>query len=89
MNRIVLVLCVLLAFFGNARTYYVSKEGKNNNPGSKVAPFQTIQFEINKLNVVSKYLETTYVVSNVVSKFVRRLCLFIVFYIKKATLSPF
>ena len=49
MNRIVLVLCVLITFLGNARTYYVSKEGKNTNHGNKEAPFKTIQFALNKL----------------------------------------
>ena len=49
MNRIVFLFFLLLAFFGNTRTYYVSKEGKNTNPGNKAAPFQTIQFAINKL----------------------------------------
>ncbi len=49
MNRIVFLFFLLLAFLGNARTYYISKEGKNTNPGNKAAPFQTIQFAINKL----------------------------------------
>ena len=50
MNRIVLALCIFIAFIGNAHTYYVSKTGKNTNPGTKTAPFKTIQFAVNKLN---------------------------------------
>ena len=50
MNRIVLVLCIFIAFTGNAHTYYVSKTGKNTNPGTKQAPFKTVQFAVNKLN---------------------------------------
>ena len=50
MIRIVLVLCVFISFIGNAHTYYVSKTGKNTNPGTKIAPFETIQFAVNKLN---------------------------------------
>ena len=50
MIRIVLALCIFIAFIGNAHTYYVSKTGKNTNPGTKIAPFKTIQFAVNKLN---------------------------------------
>lgn len=50
MNRIVLALCIFIAFIGNAHTYYVSKTGQNTNPGTKTAPFKTIQFAVNKLN---------------------------------------
>jgi hypothetical protein len=39
----------LIAFLGNASNYYVSKDGKNTNSGSKEAPFRTIQFGLNKL----------------------------------------
>ncbi len=50
MIRIVLVLCVFIAFLGNAHTYYVSKTGKNTNPGTKSAPYKTIQHAINRLH---------------------------------------
>jgi len=50
MNRIVLILCLFIAFLGSSNTYYVSKTGKNANPGSKSKPFQTIQHAINHLN---------------------------------------
>jgi hypothetical protein len=50
MIRIVLVLCVFIAFLGNAHTYYVSKTGKNTNPGTINAPYKTIQHAINRLH---------------------------------------
>lgn len=50
MIRIVLVLCVFIAFLGNAHTYYVSKTGKNTNPGTIKAPYKTIQHAINRLH---------------------------------------
>lgn len=50
MHRILLILCVFIAFLGNAHTYYVSKAGKNTNPGTKSAPYRTIQHAINHLH---------------------------------------
>ena len=42
MNKLLLTLMCCFTLLVNAKEYHVSKQGNDNNPGSKTAPFKTI-----------------------------------------------